>query len=68
MKSLDGQQILEADRCFQYVCERIAHDGVHPRKVLFGSTLENWFEGNMKVVAVTNVSGYEVPRLESEAI
>ena len=39
---LSNQELLEADRCFQYVCERIRQDGVSPRSVLFGSTLARW--------------------------
>ena len=43
MKNLTPQQLLEIDRCFQYTLENITRDGIHPRAVLFGSTVDNWF-------------------------
>lgn len=38
------QLLLEADRCFQYVCEKMEADRAHPRSILFGSTLQMWLE------------------------
>lgn len=46
------QELIEADRCFQHVCELIRIDGVSPRSVLFGSTLSNWLKDNAKIVVV----------------
>ncbi len=62
--ALTGQQLIEIDRCFQFVCERIQQDGVHPRKVLFGSTVANWMKGRMEIVAATNAKGYDVPTFQ----
>lgn len=54
MKDCTDKQLFEIDRCFQYVLERIKADGVHPRTVLFGSTVDRWFRSSrgcrMKIV------------------
>ena len=44
MKNLTPQQLKEIDRCFNYVCERIRIDNIPHQKVLFGSTVDNWFK------------------------
>jgi len=43
MKNLSPQQLLEIDRCFNWVSERIRIDKIPHQKVLFGSTVHNWF-------------------------
>ena len=59
MKNCTPMQLLEIDRCFQYTLVKIRADGVEPRSVLFGSTVDNWFremngERNMKIVVAGN--------------
>ncbi len=44
MKELTPQQLFEIDRCFNWVSERIRLDNVPHQKVLFGSTVYNWFK------------------------
>jgi len=43
------QEAFEAHECFQFVCEHIRQDKVHPRSVLFGTTLRGWLNGKMVI-------------------
>ena len=54
MDAKSPQALLEADKCFQWVCDWIRIDKVPPRSVLFGSTLGNWLNNKMKIVIVGN--------------
>ena len=44
MKNLTPQQLKEVDKCFNHVCEHIRIDKIPHQKVLFGSTVDNWFK------------------------
>ena len=46
---MTNQELFEAQRCFQHVCESIRIDGVSPRVVLFGTTLHDWLADDMKI-------------------
>lgn len=66
MRDCTPQQLLEIDRCFQYVLEHIETDEVRPRSVFFGSTVDNWFrssrgECRMRIVVASEPpnDGYE---------
>lgn len=54
MAAMSSQVLLEADKCFIWVCDMIRVDKIPPRSVLFGSTLENWLSGKMKIVITGN--------------
>lgn len=47
------QFLLEADKCFQWVCEKIKQDGINPRSVLFGSTLQEWLNQDIPKIIIT---------------
>lgn len=49
MRNPTPQQLFEIDRCFDYVMRRIVEDNIHPRNVLFGSTVDNWFRTSTSI-------------------
>jgi hypothetical protein len=53
------QELMEADRCFQHVCDLIRIDKVSPRNVLFGSTLADWLNGIMRITVVCEPPGLD---------
>jgi len=67
--SITLQELWEADRCFQRVCEAIGLDGVSPRNVLFGSTLADWLAGGSKITVACEPpnSSYKYPELRLPA-
>jgi len=52
MKNLVPLQLLEIDKCFNWVCENLRIDNVSHQKIIFGSTMDNWQRGRMKIVIV----------------
>lgn len=52
---IQPQFLLEVDKCFQWVCEKIEQDSINPRSVLFGSTLQEWLnQGAPKIIIAGN--------------
>jgi hypothetical protein len=49
-RAMSDAQLVQADACFQYVCDVIRQRDVPPRHVLFGSTLARWFAGESVIV------------------
>lgn len=47
------QELFEADKCFVWVLDKIRVDKIPFRSVLFGSTLERWFNDKMLIVTTT---------------
>ena len=45
---MTDQDLVEADACFQHVCDMIRLDEIPPRQVLFGSTLRLWLLGRVR--------------------
>jgi len=60
---MNNQELLEADRCFQHVCDNIRIDKISPRLVLFGATLRDWLAGSMKITIVNEPPNQQYKRV-----
>lgn len=50
MNQLTSAQLMEIDRCFNWVSECIRIDKIPHQKVLFGSTVHNYLQGIHRIV------------------
>jgi hypothetical protein len=70
-RTLSDQELVQADACFQYVCDMIRLHKIPPRHILFGSTLARWLSGKSVIVAssiprsAAGSANFEVCRITS---
>ena len=47
------KELVEADKCFVWVLDKIRVENIHFRSVLFGLTLKNWLNNEMIIVTTS---------------